>query len=385
MTIASANEAALRFGVESTYNTAPANMQVIEATSEDFQQNTQTTRSRKIRADRQSNGAVRTGVNATGTLNGELSYGTFDDLFESLFQSAGWSSAVTVISASVNVAFTASGAVVDLSTGSWTNTPTVGAWLQIAGSTSNNVVGKVATATTNQFTLTFATLQDEAEGDSVTITQGAQIVNGTTFSSFHFERQYTDLSSEYVRYGGMSPNTFEMAVGTANVVTVAFGFLGSSELSATSAVDASPTAATTTEVMNTVDHVSSVFENGSSVQVTSINLRYNNNLGERLAVGTFGAISLRSGTIEVGGAGQAYYESKALADRSINFTTSSIVLVFTDAAGNVYVFDVPATKITTNRRNITGQNADVFNDFTFEAQPGDGGSVTMRLVRFPAS
>lgn len=84
MTIGTSNRTALRFVAEVTEGTTPATpaLKEIRYTGESLGYNISNTRSNEIRSDRNVADLIRTGAEAGGDINAEMSYGSFDDLIE---------------------------------------------------------------------------------------------------------------------------------------------------------------------------------------------------------------------------------------------------------------------------------------------------------------
>lgn len=82
---------------EATWGTTPSTpaMQILRLTSESLTYNPQTVTSQELSPDRNIKDQILTTAGASGGMNFELSYGTFDDLLESLFYNA-WSNDVLV-------------------------------------------------------------------------------------------------------------------------------------------------------------------------------------------------------------------------------------------------------------------------------------------------
>lgn len=76
-----------------------ADYQIMRHTGESLKQDTTVVTSEEIRSDRQIADIIRTGVGASGGVDFELSYGTFDDYLQAVLFSAGWSTEVTLPSA----------------------------------------------------------------------------------------------------------------------------------------------------------------------------------------------------------------------------------------------------------------------------------------------
>jgi len=218
-----------------------------------------------------------------------------------------------------------------------------------------------------------------------TIKQGSSVVNGTTKSSYNFERQYTDLSSKFALYVGCMFNQMNLNVGTNGIITGSFGVMGQLETSESSSGGSGYDAANSNDVMNSIDHVVGVYENAAAVDVLDTALTITNNLRERMRVGTLGPFDFGADAINVSGSFTAYYESETLYDKYLDFTDTSLAKVFEDADGNAYVIDLPGVKITDSARHAGAGLGDDFKvPCSFQAFMHDTELVTVRIVKFAA-
>lgn len=392
-----ANRVLMKYIQEVTYGTTPASptMQQMRIVNESLGQDTTSVTSNELRADRQVADFIRTGLSASGDINFELSWSTYDDFFKSSFQSAGLVAAATIAPtpsytiATAGSNFTITGPSSFLTLFSQTATQLVGRWIQCKGSASAYANGflKIISCTATVITGTSATATFGA-GAAVTdlkIILLSEYINGTTFYSYSMQKQFQDLgSTEYSYFRGLTPSGFSLAVSNDSIVTGAFTFLGVKEVSGAADLATVTTAPTTTNVMNGVDNVVAVVENGAILGIIGATVQLNNNLRARLQVGTLGAVSIGSGTVAVTGTLRAYYTSKTILDEYLNFTASSLALRFNDAAGNAYILDLPRVKFSNGRRVAGGINTDIIADMNFTAymNPNENSTngVTIRLA-----
>jgi hypothetical protein len=311
-----------------------ATMQALRFTGESLIQQTSSVSSTEIRSDRQVLDVIRTSISAQGGINLELSYDAYDDFLRTALQSTAWSSVETVGPISTISVTAATGTFAD--SGNGLGSLDVGQWIEVRGCSNagNNGYWKILTVAAGAITVSGGgTMVDEGAAASITITQGAQVVNGTTLTSYLIEREYTDLTNIWAYYQGMAIDTFSINVAIEAIITGAFNFIGKNELSAAATQgDGSPTAAPTKEVMQTVDHVIAILEGSgltdqASYPVTGFNFECANNLRARLQVATLGAISLGAGKIGVTGGLQAYFNTAALADKYLGDTATALALI----------------------------------------------------------
>lgn len=359
----------------------------VRYTSESLHQESDTTESQEIRSDRQTAAIVRTAVSAAGDINVEVSHGagTFEDYLASGLQSAGFSSEVAVAAADANV----SASPVDNSfnhSGSWDNDPVAGSWIQTAGFTNagNNGFFKVVSVSgSNKIVVSGGTVVSELAGASVTIDEGGQIVNGTTFRSHTIEKEFTDLTDIFSLFNGCGVSALTLSITADGILTAGFTFLGTKETPTTAtAVTGSSLAAPSNQVMAAVDNVLSVLEGQSEQEITQFDLSLNNNLRERMIVGKLGADSIGSGKLNLSGTLQMYFEDQAIMTKFTSFTLTSLAIIAQDESGNVYILDIPAVRYSAGQAAAGGVSQDVIADMGWASQREATENIMIRIVKF---
>lgn len=372
-------------------------MHKIRFTGESLEGTNDAVESQEIRDDRQIPDRSRVGIGASGDLNFELSYETYDDFFKAAFQAASWSAVVDDISSDTGIAAVASGNKYTGGDGDFTNYA-VGQWVLVAGFTNseNNGLAKITSidssnpgvADDDELVVSHKTLVDESAGNSIDITMGAQIVNGVADQYFVLERDYTDLTSpEVPRFESMTPEGFNLSVVAGSIITGAFNFMGKKETSPTpssSIATGTPKDAPTYDVMNAVANVTGIFENGTTLAVTQIDLSLVNNARERLQVATLGSISMGFGRVNVTGSFQAYFKTSTQMDKVLSYSDSTLAFAVTDNSGNIYVIELPRVKLESGSRPAGGTNTDIIQNIGFGAIRNSSEDVTIRMVRFSA-
>ncbi|HBG77505.1 MAG TPA: hypothetical protein DDW84_01465 [Phycisphaerales bacterium] len=386
----------LAYIAESTFGVAvtSGNMQTLRHTGESLKQDSAAESSKEIRSDRQISGLKRTKISASGGINFELSYGTYDDLLKAaLMADADWTSVLTATGTDIQAI--ASGNKYQSATDDDFKDWVVGSWVKIAGFTTagNNGYAKIVSIThsdsptteNNILTVSGLTLVDEAAGDSVTIKQGAYIKNGVTCPSFNIEKKYTDLTNVYSLLKGMCVDGVSLSVSAEAMIGGGITFMGANEVSAAASAAQGYDVATSTEVMSGVDNVHSILENQADFDATEFSFQLSNNLRSRLLIGNNGnTLSLGKGALNITGTLKAYFATAALMDKYLNFTASSLAFLVNDVAGNAYVFDFPEVKYTDGQRVAGGQSQDCISDMKFSASRDATENVTIRIVKFAA-
>jgi len=386
MTKADSSSADLAYAEETTsYGVAETgNYTRFRFTGESLGQETETSQSEEIRNDRQIADIVRTGISASGDVSVEMSYGAHDDLLEAGLLSADWIAEVAVITADANTSASSADDSFNHTT-AWDTNPTVGAWVHIAGFTdpANNGYFKVAAGVTGTKMIVDATLVTESAPASVTIRQGAYIQNGTEFRSFTIEKEWTDLTNQFMQLLGMVVDGFNLEIETGSILKGGFSFIGKSMTRTASAagtfVDNAANA-----VMNSVDDVFGVMEGApdASLTITGASFAIANNMRARQAVGTLGAVDVGKGTLNITGSLKTWLEDEVLIEKYLNFTETALTFILEDATGKAYVIELPAIKYTSGTVVASGQNEDVLVELDFEAKISDADSRTIQVSRY---
>ena len=380
--MAIADQVKLAYVVETSYAAGMGGaFQELRYVSEDFGQDTSTKRSAEIRSDRQTENVIRTSIGATGTLNAELSLNTFNDFILSAVCDTAWSTALTETSSAIY--FTAPSTINHQ--GSFAQTYVAGQWIKVSGAASNanNGYFKIASVASGALTLDQTTIVTAAATPSITLTQGAYVEDGVTSRSYNIERTYGDLSSELALYKGMGVDTWDVSVSAENEVTTSFGFIGASENSETSSSAGSFVAATTTKPLNAIDDVSQIQETSAYTDSSATEFSFSlaNGLRSRMQIGSLGPVSLGEGKIAVSGSMTSYYATKTIMDKYLNFTSSSLAIVFDDGT-NGLVVEFPQIQFTNGRRVAGGENTDIVAAMDFEAFRNTTEGVTIRVAKF---
>ena len=327
----------------------------------------QTIISNEINTDRNVSDVVRTQISASGEVNGEISYGTLDTLLEGGVQEE-WSTPITTTASLTAVAAGNKFTGTDWAAAGWV----AGMRFKSSGWTDpgNNGVGWVVSANTTDLVVGGLTLVNEGPA-SRTITNGGMLRNGSVFTSFTLEKQFTDLTNIFHILRGMAINTMGFNVQVGSISTWTAAFLGKSvEAAAATAGTGGPTAANTNDVLNAIDNVTAIYQGGtlSTLDITAISFNMNNNLRARYAIGSASAVGISSGQFNVEGNFTAYFEDSVLFEQFTDFVTTSLSFRLYDAAGNSLMVTLPAIKFTTGRAVAGGKDGDVMAELGFMAK-----------------
>lgn len=379
MAQAESNRVSIRISKETTWAEAPSSptMAKLPILGDSLQHNKRTKQSDTLRSDRMKDAQVQVGVDAQGDLNFELRFGDFEALLEcalaSTFAIATKTGAGTA--GDVNFAAASGGTQVITGPSNWTTNFTVGAWVRVklAAQAANNGMYKVTAKTAT--TLTVANAAGVLEPSSVAVIAQKMLRNGTTKQSVLIEKQFEDLTNNYLNFRGMRVAGFSLNIQTEAIVTGTFRFLGKQGYLATATVSGSLTNPSANDSMSASLNVGSIVEGGValSTALKSITVDLNNNPRALTGVGQVGAIGVSLGSLALTGRVEAFFEDQTLLTKVFNHTSSSLEFRFTDPQGNVFVFTLAQLKWSGNPPT-PGIDQDVMLplDYSCEREPTAG-------------
>ncbi len=358
-------------------------MKILRVLGESLKAGGASTESAEINSSRLRTGVRRTSVDAAGTINFELSGGTFDDWILAALCASAWSTAVTVTGTTVSVSST------DNSyndSGEGFGSFVEDQWIYATGfaTAANNGWSKIVSVAAGKLIVEGRTLVTESAPEtSTTVQMPPYAVNGTTMTSYNIERDYTDLSGDFALFTGMTINNFTLNIPTEGNITGTFDFLGSYETSISSSNAVSYTAATTTEPMTSLD-VLALLENKVALTTPSaFTLSLSNNLRNRKIIGSSAVYSIGDGPLVVTGTLQTYYEDKALYTKYLDDTATGLVVQIRDLAGNSYLIEIPKIKFTPGGqgREATNNTTDIMPNLNWSAYKDADEEIMIRVVK----
>lgn len=366
------NSLLLSYFKEATYGVVPAvALNTLRTAGESLKQVTTTKISEELRADRFTSDLIRVGLSTAGDIKFELSYDAYVDFFKGAMLAA--TETVAGTSRNTTVSLTGPGTIADSGAGLTIATGyTVGRWVKLSGwnTAANNTLAQIsARASDSSITVVGATLVTEAAGAAKTVQPIAETLAGTTFQSFGIEKKFTDLTNVFHQLSGQAIDGFDLNVSPQGIIGGAFHIIGKRMISAASTMGTGgQVAAGTNQILNAIDNVVAIVEGGAQLGCTNFTMQLKNNLAPRLQIGTLGAINLRTGSIEISGALEAYFSSVTLLDKYLNFSTpSSLSIIFRDAFGNAQIFDLPEIKFPDGDALATAKNGDVLCKLKYQA------------------
>ncbi len=260
----------------------------------------------------------------------------------------------------------------------------VGQWIKIGGSAAGD---KFATAACNDWarisgavTATKIPLDnlpsgwatDTGTGKTVKVWFGDTIKNGTTEASLTIERGFLGQQTPtYIVNVGMHVNTLQHTLTSKQKITGTAAFLGMGGSQSTTALDASPDAATTNLVMAANANVGRLSENGATLTspnwAQSFDFTINNNLRQLEDVGSQSPVAVREGECTVTGKITTYFGDNTLLQKFYNGTPTSINARVAKSS-QALIYQMPRVIIRGDGNpQATGKNTDVMMSCSWQA------------------
>lgn len=402
--MSSANQSQLAYGVEGVWGTSPATLTKVRFTDESLGYNIENIQSNEIRSDRQPTDLIQTNYDASGGVNFELSYGTFDEIMASAlaadsahyWDGVGGGSTVTITAGASNLNFTFNATNNTLTFGASVNHDIdPGQFIEVRGADSGNNGYHLVTEVDGQ-EITVQSSPGFTTGETLTSTatvNGARLQNGATERSLSIERALID-KTKYFLFSGMIANTFSLNVEAGAIVTGSFDFIGkTATFGATSQDPGGYSEAPSNDVMNAMSNVGDILEGStlaalSNTYIQSVNFTLNNNIRGINAIGYDYNVDVVFGSLEITGNMNVYFEDGALYAKYLAGTESAFTFRIEDSAtagsGNAYIFFFPRIKFESDTINVTGLNTDVMENLTWRALRHSTYDNTMTVCRFAA-
>lgn len=304
---------------------------------------------------------VRTGTrSADGSLNGELSPGTYSKQFEAVL-AKDFTTVAPITGLAITIAANGTLWNVTRSAGSWlTDGVLVGSVVRFTGGTLNaaNVANNALIVTITATVLTVKVLSAVnfiAEGTAVaavtmTVAGKQSMVpsTGHTDKSFSVEEFYSDISVSEL-YTGVKFGSANVSLPATGLVTVDFSAMGrNQERVENTQYFTAATAPTSTGLLTAVNGAL-VINGVPSAVVTSATINIERNLESALVVGSQFASTVFTGKIKASGSLSVYFQDSAISTMYNQETPVTLVVALTagtDKAGDCISFVLPRLKLT---------------------------------------
>lgn len=228
------------------------------------------------------------------------------------------------------------------------------------------------------FELSYGTLDTLLEGALFSTWSSDVLKNGLTAKPFSFEKTFeTGATDRFLRFTGMQVGALSLQVNAREIVTGSMTLLGMGHSSASAALSgATYTAGNTKSVMAASTDVGSMSISGVSPSPTlmSASFQIENNLRERLAIGSRGPIGIGYGRFVVTGSIEAYFEDLSLYSAFVDHDDVSISMTVGSVTSEKYTILLPKVKLTNGSVPASGNDQDIMAQFDFQAIYSTAGS-----------
>lgn len=385
--IASGIAKRLTYKAESSWGVAAgaSSAQVLRRVSSELDLRKETYQSNEIRTDYQV-ADLRHGMRRIdGSINGELSPGTYKDFMAAAVRKA-FASVTAITGLSITISGSGPTYTVARGSGSWI---TDGVKLGMVGRLSAGsfdaanlaknllVVGETATDLT---VLPLNGVDLVAEGpiasSTFTVTGKVAYVPETSHTdpSFSIEHFYEDISQREL-FLGCKLSQMDIALPPTGIATVGMQFMGKDVETDTTAYFTSPTAQSSTGLLQAVN--GALYLGGAAVAlVTGLNFSVNGNMSGEGVVGSNTYPGIQEGRVLVTGQFTAFFQNATLRDYFINETEVALIAALTtsnEADADFISFAMPRIKVQGAGKN-DGERG-LVQTFPFQALLNiDGGS-----------
>lgn len=362
------NRASVYYSSEATWNETPSTpvMIALPITGESLGHKKVSASSEEIRDDRMIDNVTAVGASAEGDVNFELQYSDFLTLLEGALNSAFTTFTYTGAGAVGNLQFTGNDIVGPANT--W-NALVVGQYVKVSGASqsANNGIRKVTAKTSTNLTVDGAVFA--AENSSTATVKGKVVRNATTKKSFLIEKRYADLS-KFFYFRGMRVGQLRLNVESQKMITGSLSFMGAEGIAVASSIgNATSTAESTDPKFNATANVGTLTEGGAAITtaIRALAMVLNNNLRKLDGVASRVPIGINTGSVNITGSIEAYFEDITLLNKFINHTSSSLSWRLTDPSGNVLIFTLPKLYFDDGNPDVRGVNQDVMLPLNYQA------------------
>jgi hypothetical protein len=381
------------FKREVTFGVKPAAAaaQVVRRVTSDLSLKKDTYQSSEIRPDFQISDFRHGARKVEGSINGELSPRTYSEFISAALK-RDFTTGVSAAAVSVTIAGTAPNYTVTRAAGSYlTDGFKIGSVIRLTVGTLNvnninkNLLITGLTATVaNVIVLNGTVMTAEGSITGTTITEFGKKTfvpqAGHTDLSYSIEHFFADVPASEV-FTGCKPTAIAIDLPPTGLATANITFMGKDIDISSSQYFTSPTAATTTGVLASVNGV--VRSGGLSLaSLTGLSINIEAGQTGEAVVGSNSIPALYSGRVIVTGSFTAYFETVALRDVFLNETEVELICAFTtdnSASADFMTFVLPRVKF--GSANKDDGETGLIQTFEFQALLNNAGGTGVNTER----
>ncbi|MCG4258260.1 phage tail protein [Acetobacter senegalensis] len=384
---AQTNDTRMDFALETLYATPPTgNYQALRITGETFKRAQSTSRPQEINDLKQVSQSVVTQVQASGTVSGALSSGTFDDLIGGVM-GADWAGPFVFNATEANnvrpnnllLLFPAdNGDFVS-------QLPDFGLFRIVSPSKGWDFIGYYTRRSDNVGLIigpeffTEYNWGDGLVGDAVVTVNG--IANSNIDKTFTIRKK---LLGKFLHYPGSLITQVQIQLQQGQFGTISLDAICADEVKSDTDIASSVLAAPGGKVHNTVNNFLGATINGQApagcvTQFTCTLARDGN--GNDYGNGHASACGVRAGQFTASGSIEFYFRTWDEYDAALDGTQGPIIVKSVDDSGNGYAFFFTNAALRNASVNTSETNQTVKASFDIEGNPTDDGGPTFAIFR----
>lgn len=415
------SDVTVSFVDETVWNVIPTTptFQYVRLTGEGLSETKSRSRPGEIRSTGDAAHAITTQVEAGGSLNFAFSYGTYDTFLAGAINSIAFPADLGIQSVVTTDVITAyDGVTTPLPVGGGTSAGFAisaastqfdsivpGQWVRVNGfpvgtpAATNNGLYRVIAVATDEFEVSLTEgngpnmVNAEASVGTEVNIQGSHIRNGVTVCSYSIEKQLA--AALFLVYTGAYITATNISAQVGNFMEGSFDFMAAEENkgTTTASTGGTPTAAPTGNVIDTVAGFSKLEVGGAAIAAVAQGIDLS--ISKEGARGQYGlgnaaAQGLGRGTITVSGTMSVYFTDFTLYDLYKDETDSIVSFAAIDAAGDGYIFTLPAATLMNPSVVAGGPDTDIVSEFELEGNPAPASDtvyagVTIQIDKIPAA
>lgn len=385
-------ETTLSYVPESVWGTTPNSaFNALRITSESLAGSKSRTRPNEITGSRRVAAAITQQEQASGSINFNLSYGTFDDFFAGALGND-WTAAQTIAGVAADITVTTGTNVLSSTTANKFQNLVEGQWIELrgftAGSGANNGFYRIATKTNNQSLIlagrTIASTETPA-GTAASVRNAGMLRNGDMVKSYTLQNRFA--SNLFLRYAGSMIGGFSLSGGVGQFFAGSFNIAARDEVSATTAAgNATVNAAPTGGFFDSVAAFGGVQIDDAalSAAVSSVAINVSREgAGMDYGMGSATAQGARWGQVLVAGQIEIFFRDLTQYNLFKAETRSRVSWRKRDANGNHYVFTLPGANLMNPNIQVQGPNQAIMARFDIEGG-NDAALASIQIDRFAA-
>lgn len=385
-------ETQLSYLAESVWGTTPsAAFAALRTTGSSLQGSKSRTRPNEITGSRRVSSSITQQEQASGSINFNLSYGTYDDFFAGALGND-WTAAQTIAGVAGDITVTITTNVLSSTTSNKFQNLVEGQWIELRGFTAsagaNNGYYRIATKTNNQSLILAGRAVASTEtpsGTAASVRNAGMLRNADMVKSYTIQNRFA--SNLFLRYAGSMIGGFSLSGSVGQEFRGSFNIVSRDEVSATTAagngtINAAPTGGFFDSVASFGGVQIDDTALAAAVNLVSLNVS-REGAGMDYGMGSATAQGARWGQVLVAGQIEVFFKDFTQYALFKSEARSRISWRKRDPQGNSYIFTLPGANLMNPSIPVQGPNQAITATFDIEGG-NDMALAALQIDRFAA-